>query len=497
MRVLVTGGTGVVGESAVRALHARGHDVRVLSRHAGRDERWWPPGVEGWAGDIADEPSIRGSADGCDVVLHLAGIVAESTPDRTFQRVNIDGTRYVVLEAERASVRKLIYVSSLGAERGTSEYQRSKLVGEDVARAFTRDWLVLRPGAVFGPGDEHASVLLQMVRTLPAVPTIGGGDQRFQPIWHEDLAAALVAAVEHNDLRCRTLDIAGTQVTSQNDLVRRFREITGRPAVQVPLPELLATWGLRALDAVGIEVPFNEQQLKMLQDGNVIPPGTPNALTEVFAIGPTPLDEMVRRLAAEQPEQLPSEGVGPLTRKRFWVDVRDTSLDADRLFDHVRCHLAELMRPMVQIKNGADGDRAVEEGDTLTMEIPVRGEVQVRIAEVMDRRLTLLTVAGHPIAGAVRFLVEPRDGALHFEIQVYDRPATVIDQLMMRTVGHWLQQNAWVSTAQRVAGAAGGTASEVQSSSEELDERELELVNDWASALSAQLSRNATSSGRD
>lgn len=497
MRVLVTGGTGVVGESTVRALHARGHRVRVLSRHAGRDERWWPAGVEGWAGDVSDEESIRGSANDCDVVLHLAGVVAESPPNRTFQKINIDGTRYVVLEAERAGARKVIYVSSLGAERGASDYQRSKLVGEDVVRAFTRDWLVLRPGAVFGPGDEHGSVLLQMVRALPAVPTIGDGNQPFQPIWHEDVAEALVAAVERDDLRCRTLDIAGTEVTSQNDLLRRFREITGRPAVPVPLPQLVATWGLRALGAVGVDVPFNEGQLMMLQEGNVIPPGTPNGLTEVFGLAPTPLEEMVRRLACEQPEQLPSQGVGALTRKRFWVDIRNGSRDADGLFEYVRGHLAALLRPMAVVKGGIDARRPVEEGDTVTLEIPVRGEIQVRVAEVMDRRLTLLTVAGHPIAGAVRFLVEPHDAAVRFEIQVYDRAATVVDQIMMRTVGEWLQRSAWLSTLQQVARAAGGSASEVQSSVDELDDRELELVDEWASTLSAQLSRNATSSGRD
>ncbi|HTJ24316.1 MAG TPA: NAD-dependent epimerase/dehydratase family protein [Gemmatimonadaceae bacterium] len=496
MRVLVTGGTGVIGESTVRALHAHGHQVRVLSRHAGRDERWWPSGVEGWAGDVSDEPSIRGSADGCDVVLHIAGIVDETPPERTFQRINIDGTRYVVLEAERGAVRKVIYVSSLGAERGSSAYQRSKFVAEDVVRTFTRDWLVIRPGAVFGPGDAHASVLLQMVRALPAVPTIGDGNQPIQPIWHEDFAEVLVAAVERDDLRCRTLEIAGAERTSQNDLVRRFREVTGRPAVQLPLPELVASWGLRALEIAGVEVPFNEQQLQMLQEGSALQSGTPNALTEVFGVTPTPLDEMVRRLAVEQPEQLPSDGVGTLTRKRFWIDIRGGSFDADRLFAYVRGHLPDLLGPTIDVKE-ADGGGLLDEGDTVTLGIPVRGESQVRVAEVMDRRLTLLTVAGHPIAGAVRFLVERRDDAIRFEIQVYDRAATVIDQVMMRTVGEWLQRRAWLSMAERVARASGGSAGDVQSSSEELTDRELELVDEWASTLSAQLSRNATSSGRD
>src|SRR3954462_14237378 len=109
MKVLVTGGTGVVGESAVRALHGRGHAVRVLTRHAGRDQKWWPDGADGWAGDIASAESIHGAAEGCDAVLHIAGIGEEQPPAATFQKVNIDGTRYVVMECERAGVKRLVY----------------------------------------------------------------------------------------------------------------------------------------------------------------------------------------------------------------------------------------------------------------------------------------------------------------------------------------------------------------------------------------------------
>src|SRR4029079_12119919 len=225
MKVLVTGGTGLIGDSVVRVLHERGHTVRVLTRHAGRDRRWWPSGVDGWAGDVADDRTIRGSAADCDAIVHIAGIVAEDPPNRTFQRVNIDGARYVVLEAERACVQKLIYVSSLGAERGTSEYHKSKSVAEDVVRAFTRHWLVLRPGAVYGPGDDHLSMLLRMVRTLPVIPTIGDGNQRFQQIWHDDFAKAVLASLNREDVRGLVLEIAGSELSSQNDLVARLRKL--------------------------------------------------------------------------------------------------------------------------------------------------------------------------------------------------------------------------------------------------------------------------------
>jgi len=497
MKVMVTGGTGVIGNALVRALHRRGHSVRVLSRHAGRDEEWWPDGVEGWAGDVSNEGSIRGSAAGYDVIIHVAGIVDERPPRRTFQAVNIDGTRYVVLEAERSGVRKLVYVSSLGAERGSSAYHKSKYVAEDVVRAFTRDWVILRPGAVYGPGDEHISVLLQMIRTLPVIPTIGDGNQKFQPIWHEDFAEALVMAAERDDVRCQVLDVAGPELTSQNDLVARLRALTDRPAVQAPLPELVTSWGLRALDALGVDVPLSEAQLAMLSEGNVIPPGRPNALTDVFGVAPTRLEDALARLVNEQPEQLPSEGVGALSRKRFWVDIRGSRFDADGLFEYFREHLAELMPPTVEVKTEPHSPARIEEGATLTLEIPVRGHIQVRVGEVTDRRMTLLTVAGHPLAGAVRFVVEPRGDALRFEIQVYDRAASTVDQILMRTVGEWLQRGAWVALAQNVAKAAGGEATDVETLEEELDEHESELVDRWTRALSAQLSRNSTSSGRD
>src|SRR5438045_6574635 len=111
MQVLVTGGTGVVGASTVSALLKRGHEVRLLSRNAERDARSWSSGVTPVEGDVAEPATIAGAAAGCDVVVHLVAIVDEAPPDVTFQRVNVQGTRNIVTEAERSGVRKIVYVS--------------------------------------------------------------------------------------------------------------------------------------------------------------------------------------------------------------------------------------------------------------------------------------------------------------------------------------------------------------------------------------------------
>jgi NADH dehydrogenase len=486
MRVLVTGGTGIVGASAVRALLDRGHSVRVLSRHVERDLSWANDRVERWPGDVTQATSLRGSVDDCDVVLHVVGVVGDESP-ADLERVNIEGTHNVVAEAERADAKKLVYVSSLGADRGTTSYHESKRAAEDACRRFAGAWTIVRPGAVYGPGDQHISMLLQLMRTLPAIPTIDDGDQLFQPIWHEDLARALVAAVERDDVAGLTLDVGGEELTSQNDLVQRISALIGRHVTQIPLPEVVASLGLRALDAVGVDVPVSTATVKMIGEDNRIPPDQINALTTVLGITPTPLSVGLRRLLDEQPEQLPSEGLGPIRRKRFWTDIRGARFTADQLFEYVRTHFDELVPGLVGMDAENRGPQMIEEGATLTLDLPLRGHVQVRVAEVDDRRMTFLTVAGHPIAGVVRFLVEERGDAVRFEVQAYDRAANALDFLLMRTVGDWLQRMVWTGLVDNVVRSSGGRAPDPQRSDDELTDGEAAMVGEWAIALRDRL----------
>jgi uncharacterized protein YbjT (DUF2867 family) len=490
MKVLVTGGTGVVGVGTVTVLVRRGHDVRLVSRHAEQDARRWPHGVEAWPGDVADADSIRGCADGCEVVLHLVAVVDESPPESTFDRVNVRGTRNLVAEAERAGVRKFVFISSLGCERGSSAYHQSKRAGEKIVRGFDGDWVVVRPGSVYGPGDEQISLLLKMIRTLPAIPVIGGGGDTFQPVWHEDLAEALVRVVERDEVAREALDIAGPEVTSQNDLIERLSAITARTPVRVPLPDFLAKAGMRALGVVGIDVPFSDSQLAMLRERNVIADPRANALTEVLGVTPTSLQRGLELLADVQEEQLPSEGVGPLMRKRYWADIQRSRQDPDALFDYFRAHLGELTPGFIEIGAEPGTSSVIEEGATLTLSLPLRGHVQVRVAEASERRVTFLTLAGHPLAGAVRFLFEDHGQDVRFEIQVYDRAANVVDFVAMRTVGDFVQSRAWEMVVDNVVRAACGAARDgVKSESGVLGPDEARSIELWLDALVTRTKR--------
>jgi NADH dehydrogenase len=484
MRVLVTGGTGVVGEMTVTELLARGHEVRLFSRRAERDAAQWLDGVDARPGDIGNAGDVKGAATGCHAVAHVAGIVAESLPDETFERVNVRGTMHILREAERASISRFVYVSSLGAERGESDYHRSKRAAEDLVQRFEGNWTILRPGNVYGPGDEVISLLLRMVRTLPAVPVIDNGDEPFQPIWSEDLARAIAETVDRRNLATRILELAGVEQTSMNDVLDRLGRITGKSPPRIPVPGFLATLGTKAAEMLRLRLPVSEGQIRMLLEGNVLRDPTDNSLTTTLGITPTPLDLGLALLADALPEQVPDEGVGALERKRFWADIFGSPFSAEGLFEIFRRHFAELTAVHLPVAVEPGTTAEIEPGATITMSLPLRGTVQVRVDEIRERRMTLVTVDGHPLAGAVRFLAEERGPGLRFEIQTYDRPATIPDWVMIRSVGGAVQSRTWQETIERVVAASGGLApGGVERERTLLDEKKAGEIEEWVEDL--------------
>jgi nucleoside-diphosphate-sugar epimerase len=480
MKVLVTGGTGVIGQAAVTELLRCGHSVRVLSRSAKEIADQWPEGVEAWPAAITAQSDLRGCAEGCDLVLHVAGIIDESPPDNTYETVNVDGTRLIVREAERCKVGRFIYISSLGADVGMSPYHRSKRRAEEVVRGFAGGWIILRPGNVYGPGDDVISLLLTMVRTLPVVPVIGDGDQQFQPIWVEDLAAAIGEAVRRTDLHGQTLELAGEERSSLNDMLNRIAEITGRQPARMPIPTFLATAGVSVAGMFGVKLPLTESQVTMLTEGNWIrTPGT-NALTGIFHIKPTPLDSGLRKLADAMPEQTPDKGVGAFKRRRYWIDIAGSQLTAEELFARFRARFAEIVPLTMDLRAEPDTPTILEKGSTITMKLPVRGNVQVRVEELTDREAVLVTLAGHPLAGAVRFLSEQIADVLRFQVQLYDRPANLADWLLMRAVGETVQAQTWESMLQTLLAESGASAgTPVRHDEEILDADKTERVEGW------------------
>jgi NADH dehydrogenase len=467
MKILVTGGTGVIGAGVIPELLARGHQVLVLSRHADEDARRWND-VEAVSGDISDPSSLRAAFTGCDAIVHIAGIAAEVPPETTFHKINVAGTRNVVDQAVRSNVRRFIYMSSLGADRGSSDYHRSKLEAEEIVRASPLGWTILRPGNVYGPGDEVISTILKMVRALPAMPVIESGEQPFQPIWFADLGKATAAVVERNDLHGETLEIAGDEVTSMKDLLSRLAAITGRDPIKVPVPMPIATFAAK-LASYASDVPFDENRLTMLRENNVLPDDAAGVL-ERLGVQATSLDEGLRKLADLLPEQTPENGVGAMLHKRFWADIKGSPRSAASLMTLFKQRVTDLMP--IEFASEPNAATTIERGVTMTGALPLRGNFQVRVEVSEPTRVVFATIEGHPLAGIVEFATAETSHGLTFSIDTWTRASNVVDFLAMKTVGEPSQSANWRAVVDNVVEASGGTSDGVQTESAKLNEEE-------------------------
>lgn len=496
MKVLVTGGTGVVGVAAVDALLRRGHEVRLLSRDAVADCARWVS-VEPREGSVADASQVLNAADGCDAVLHIAGIVEEDAPSVTFDAVNVQGTKHMLGEAARSGVSHFVFVSSLGADQGTSEYHKSKFAAENLVQAMNAGWVVCRLGNVYGAGDEVISTLLKMVRVAPVIPVIGSGDDPFQPLWAEDAGEALARCVERRDLAGRVLDIAGPDQTSMNDIIARMGAIVGRKPARIPVPSTIVGIGAALAKAVGVNLPVGDAHLAMLKEHSVIDATRDNALGAVLHIVPTPLDVGLRKLADALPEQLPDEGFGEITSRRNWVDIADSPMSAEALFTTFRLKFSELTPWTMDLMAEEGTPRTLTAGATITMALPFRGNIQVRVVELSDRRLTFVTVAGHPIAGGVTFSAEASGRTIRFEANAYDRASSFADWLVMSTAGRPLQSSTWRTLLENVVRESGGTAPDgVRQESAVLDDEKAGEVSRWLGDVVAAHKRTGKSRSR-
>ncbi|HWK89985.1 MAG TPA: DUF1990 family protein, partial [Longimicrobium sp.] len=349
---------------------------------------------------------------------------------------------------------------------------------------------------VYGPGDEVVSLLLRMVRTLPAVPTVGWGQQPFQPVWVDDLALALVQAVARTEPSHSIVDVAGPEVTTTREIVDVLSEITGRSPVSVPVPEPIVQFGAWAMEALGLDAPVTQDQVTMLMEGNVIPEGRANGLTEVFGVTPTPLREGLGKLADALPEQLPKDGSGSLRRQRYWADIQGSRLSGDQIFDVVSKEFYTLT-PDALLRVGAEPGTGgpIEEGATLTLAIPLRGNIQVRCVEVADNTITLVTLEGHPLSGAIRFDVTELDGTIRFEVRSFTRGSSLVDRIGMRTFGHAAQRATWHAVVQAVVERSLGAAPDgVQEEETTLDGQDAEDVENWVEEVVMRFRRKESPS---
>jgi len=294
--IAVSGGTGFVGRHVVRALVARGHTVRVLARRPPR-----PPfprdGVEIVPGTLADLPALQRLVAGSQAVVHLVGIIAESSR-ATFTAIHVDGSRHLAEAARAAGVARFIHMSAVGAraDPAATPYHQTKAAGEAAVRAAGPPSVILRPAIIVGPESVPLGLLARLHRLLPVVPMIGDGRFAMQPIWIGDVATAFVRAAE-GAVSPGTYEIGGPDVVTYADFVRAIGAAIGRPRPLVPVPLGLVRLAARCGDALPAALaPITSDQLQMLIEGSATPE---NAARQLLGADPLPLAQGLRRVAEE------------------------------------------------------------------------------------------------------------------------------------------------------------------------------------------------------
>ncbi len=276
-RVFLTGGSGFVGSAVLAELLARGHAINALVNRG--TLRAAGDNVRVVKGDLFDAAALDAGMAGCDVVVHLVGIIMEKPAKGvTFQRVHVEGTRNVLDAAKRSGVRRHVHMSALGTRPGAdSDYHRTKHEAEQAVRGSGLDWTIIRPSMIHGPRGEFTDMLAKWSRGKAApflfMPYFGagplglGGAGMLQPVYVNDVARAFVDAIENPRAVGQTYDLGGSERLTWPDLHRAAAEIIAgkkRPVVAIP------AWYARAISRVlpASLLPFNRDQVVMSQEDN-------------------------------------------------------------------------------------------------------------------------------------------------------------------------------------------------------------------------------------
>jgi uncharacterized protein YbjT (DUF2867 family) len=236
--ILLTGATGTVGSALLRRLTADGRPVRALVRDQRRlgDQR---VRVQIALGDLSDPPSFRNALRGVHTVVHLAASIRDQ-PRGSIEELNAVATLRLVRAAERAGVERFVFFSAMNAHHHSrTRFFRAKALAEEAVEESSLSSLIFKPSIIYTPGDPWLRLLDRLSR-LPAVPISGSGKAQFQPVWAEDVAEAVVNALESAN---STYELAGPEVLSYNDIVREVLRAAGRRRrlLHVPLPIVRAS----------------------------------------------------------------------------------------------------------------------------------------------------------------------------------------------------------------------------------------------------------------
>jgi len=302
--VTVFGGSGFVGGQIIRALARRGHRIRVAVRRPNLAYRLRMLGdvgqIEIVQANIRMPASIDRALDGAEACVNAVAVIHESGRQR-FQSLHVMGARNIAEGAAARGIGRFVHISALGASPDAhSKYGRTKAAGDAAVREALPAATIVRPSIVFGQDDHFFNRFAALAGFTPALPLIGGGHTRFQPVFVADVARAVANALDLPEAAGQTYELGGPGVHSFRELMDLMLAETRRRRILLPIPFPLAAplgWAGDALLAVrGVfgflpEPPITSDQIAMLRDDSVVAPGA-KGLADL-GVAPTAMEPII------------------------------------------------------------------------------------------------------------------------------------------------------------------------------------------------------------
>jgi len=308
-KILILGGSGFVGRHVCAKLAPLQLNLTVASRRLSNAVHLQTqPMLEVAECDVHNEAALTRLVAGQDAVVNLVAILHGDAA--SFENVHVTLPGKIARACAANGVRRLVHVSALGASvQAPSMYLRSKARGEQVLQAAGLDLTVLRPSVIFGADDRFLNLFADLQKLFPVVPLASAG-ARFQPVWVEDVAQAVVHCLQHpNDTIGKTIEACGPDVFTLQQLVQlagQWAGIQGGKGRSVwPLPNVLARVQARLMELTPGQPMMSRDNLDSMSVDSIATPGAPGLTSlgmvanSLAAVGPTYLGQHGPRSALE------------------------------------------------------------------------------------------------------------------------------------------------------------------------------------------------------
>ena len=292
--VSIIGGSGFIGRALVDKLARAGTRINVLTRNPVRSKNLKPIGDVGQIniiqGDALIDADLNRAMHSADYVVNLIGIFYPSGK-QNFENTQSELPKRISQIAKELDVKKIIHLSAIGAELNSkSRYQKTKAEGERNLLRNSPNSTILRPSIVFGPGDGFFERFAKMAMVAPALPIIGEGETKFQPVFVGDVAESILFCLKHSFTDGQIYELGGPSIYTFKELLTYMLGVIGKRRPLIPIP-IFAMQIPAAMFSIFPNPPITTDQLRMLEKDNVVDDNIPNITS--LGITPQPVEAHV------------------------------------------------------------------------------------------------------------------------------------------------------------------------------------------------------------